>query len=316
MKLIGISGKIGSGKDTIGQIINYLTCCNNFWSKGKEIPTNFTLELFSSKYYTGVIGRGDFEIKKFAGTLKDVVCLLINCTREQLENIDFKNKELGEEWRVYQRDYRTPEGNYKSMITKEQYDVLHKLDKYNNTHVSYYNTYILTPRLLLQLFGTECGRQILHPNIWVNTLFSSYVVQKNRVCLDCKDTFNWNGTSVNNPVCTNCGSMNHAGYFEQNVSSWIITDMRFPNEMEAIKSRGGITIQVLRTLSYSDNTISFAEDQSNQMEAFKNKTDVFHPSETALDDAVFDYIIKNDGTIEELVVKVKGILTNEGIING
>ena len=30
------------------------------------------------------------EIKKFADKLKDIVCLLIGCTREQLEDQEFK----------------------------------------------------------------------------------------------------------------------------------------------------------------------------------------------------------------------------------
>jgi hypothetical protein len=28
--------------------------------------------------------------------------------------------------------------------------------------------------------GTECGRQILHPNIWCNTLFSEYSTKIDR----------------------------------------------------------------------------------------------------------------------------------------
>jgi hypothetical protein len=40
----------------------------------------------------------------------------------------------------------------------------------------------------------------------------------------------------------------------------------------------------------------------------------YHPSETALDDAKFDYEIINDGTIEDLIEKVKEILIKEQII--
>jgi hypothetical protein len=39
-----------------------------------------------------------------------------------------------------------------------------------------------------------------------------------------------------------------------------------------------------------------------------------HESETALDNAKFDYEIINDGTIEELIEKVKEILIKEKII--
>jgi hypothetical protein len=74
--------------------------------------------------------------------------------------------------------------------------------------------------------------------------------------------------------------------------SWCITDMRFPNEKEAVKEKGGITIKVVRPGTVIGN----------------------HPSETALDDAEFDYEIINDGTIEDLIEKVKEILIKEQII--
>ena len=43
---------------------------------------------------------------------------------------------------------------------------------------SYWNLVKLTPRKLLQLLGTDCGRDIIHPNIWVNALFADYVSVK------------------------------------------------------------------------------------------------------------------------------------------
>jgi len=39
-----------------------------------------------------------------------------------------------------------------------------------------------------------------------------------------------------------------------------------------------------------------------------------HPSEIALDDAYFDHVISNDGTIEDLIEKVRQVLTIERII--
>jgi hypothetical protein len=39
-----------------------------------------------------------------------------------------------------------------------------------------------------------------------------------------------------------------------------------------------------------------------------------HPSETALDNAEFDYEIINDGSIEDLIEKVEMILIKENII--
>jgi len=79
--------------------------------------------------------------------------------------------------------------------------------------------------------------------------------------------------------------------------NWIITDMRFPNEMEAIELREGITIRVVRP-------------DMNSLQAMIPA----HASETALDNSEFDYEIINDGTIEDLIEKVKEILIKENII--
>ena len=69
-------------------------------------------------------------------------------------------------------------------------------------------------------------------------------------------------------------------------SQWLVTDTRFPNEANAIKERGGIVVRVDRGLSTGD-----------------------HPSETALDDYEFDYVIPNTGTIEELIEEVVKFVT-------
>jgi guanylate kinase len=72
--------------------------------------------------------------------------------------------------------------------------------------------------------------------------------------------------------------------------------MRFPNEMDAIKSRKGITIRVNR-----DNGTRAIDLNP-------------HASETALDGHEFDYVIENDGSLEDLVQKVKEILIQENIL--
>ena len=94
-----------------------------------------------------------------------------------------------------------------------------------------------------------------------------------------------------------------ANYTDKN--NWCITDMRFPNEMKAVEDKGGITIRVNRPYSTvvgqgNGNPATFSQTQ-------------FHPSETALDGAKFTYEINNDGTMEDLVKKVRGILIKENI---
>jgi len=180
--LIGISGKIGSGKDTVGSI----------------------LQDYSDS---------DYQIKKFAGKLKEIAALLIGCNVSDFEDREFKEAKLGEEWDD------------------------------------------LTPRKLLQLLGTEAGRQIIHPNIWVNALFADY------------------GERI----------FNDGGWEYPN---WIITDVRFPNEAQAIRDRGGIMIRIERP-----GCESHCGGQ--------------HASETALDTYDFDYVIDNEGNIDELIEKIK-----------
>ena len=80
----------------------------------------------------------------------------------------------------------------------------------------------------------------------------------------------------------------------------IITDLRFPNELEAIKKHNGITIRINRGLI--ERTGKMIQEPE-------------HISETALDNVEFDYVIENDGTIGDLIEKVREILIKENIIN-
>lgn len=239
-KLIGISGKAGAGKDLTAYII--LALIAGFSKKElKEGGIQGNLEALSG-----------YTIEKFANPLKDMVCIILGCTREQLEDRVFKEKELGEEWLLYRTtsSYGAPDE-----INVESTGAFHESKE------------IPTPRRILQLLGTNCGRDIIHPNIWVNALFSKYKEE-----------------SIYDPR-SKTGGMGG--------SNWVITDMRFPNEMKAIQDRGGITIRINR----------------NGLE----KSD--HASETALDDANFDYIINNNGTVTNLVEYVQEILTIEGLIS-
>jgi hypothetical protein len=69
--------------------------------------------------------------------------------------------------------------------------------------------------------------------------------------------------------------------------NWVITDVRFPNEADAIKQEEGILIRVNRS------GVGPVND---------------HESETSLDGWGFDYIIDNDSTLGSLKRKVKEIL--------
>lgn len=227
--IIGINGKIGAGKDTVGTIIQGLLLTNKNQS---------------------------CEIKKFAGKLKQIGSILTGIPVENFEDQEFKKSYLGTEWGTVQ-------------------DVpLNSIPPFADMQ---FNA-LMSVREFLQKLGTEAMRDGLHANTWVNALFADYKI-------------------FNEP------SMypNGGGSKEPN---WIITDMRFPNEMEAVVKRNGITIRVVRPHGYTDPNTGI----------YKEMPLSYHPSETSLDDAEFDYEIINDGTMEKLVKKVRKILVKEKLI--
>ena len=190
--IISISGKIGSGKDTVADIIQSID--------------------ISRKW----------EVKKWAGKLKQVATLLTGIPMEKWEDQEFKKTELGPEWGMTVRD-------------------------------------------LLQKLGTDAMRNGLHENTWVNALMSEYLA-----------------TTITTGI-------NEWDYWEEDVlPNWIVTDTRFPNEVKAIKEKGGILIKIERDTS---NTIGTG-----------------HISETALDDYTeWDYVIDNNGSLLDLRMKIKDI---------
>lgn len=243
--IIGINGKIGSGKDTIGKIIQYLT-----------YPYDIDIQTYLNKEVNGQFeikpnmhSVPNVEIKKFAGKLKQIASILTGIHVEKFEDQEFKKEDLGIEWSYpYPGEYY--EDGAPVMVS-------------------------MSIRQLLQKLGTEAMRDGLHTNVWVNALFADYKAK-------------WvpTGDAVEEDEVS----------LEKEYPNWIITDMRFPNEMKAVEKRHGITIRVTRPVKKSKNTPRL------------------HPSETALDKAKFDYEIINDGTLEELVKKVREILDNEGLI--
>lgn len=291
--IIGVSGKIASGKDLVGKIIQFLTSDDidmvNFL---KEEPYN-ALHNWSGNFNN----LGEWKIKKFADKLKDIVCILIGCTREQLEDKEFKEKELGEEWWKYQvwkggtftQDFKE---SYLPFLTTEIHVILENWENYELVK--------LTPRLLLQLIGTECGRNIIHPNIWVNSLMNEY---KEKIT-----TESFYDIKANNYTGITNKSKN-------NFPNWIITDLRFPNELKAIKDKKGITIRVTRDLPCTVCKLTKQEKRGSICNDITCPNQFEHKSETALDHITnWDYIINNDSTIEDLIEKVKEILIKEQII--
>jgi hypothetical protein len=265
--IIGINGRIGSGKDTVGKIIQYLLCFNVGDITAIEAVTNPEHEWWLEE-------QTRWEIKKFAGKLKETASLLTGIPAYSFEDQEFKKLNMSLEWGMTYREF-------------------------------------------LQKLGTEAMRNGLHENVWVNALFADY-------------------NSIDKLIRTTEEGLKE--WEEGNYPNWIITDMRFPNEMEAVEEREGITIRVVRykvgdrvywtdpegvksgvyeiTEAYEGfccirNDVFEADVFYNEV---KIHSDEPHPSETSLDDAKFDYEIVNVRSMDSLVDRVKEILTKEGIV--
>lgn len=207
--IIGVSGFIGSGKDTIA---DYL-----------------------------ITFKG-FKRMSYAGPLKDAVASIFNWDREMLEGTTKSSRE----W----RDQVDP-------WWAERLDIRH-----------------LTPRWVLQQWGTEVGRRAFHDDIWIASIENKLRTAKDDI---------------------------------------VISDCRFPNELKSIKRLGGITIRVSRgdnppwhdaALTYSKGF--YAQDYPEAMKILESSN--VHASEYSSVGLEYDHHIENNGTIDELHRKIDSIV--------
>lgn len=267
--LIGVNGKISAGKDTVGRIIQYLCV-------GAD-KANISYNDWDGKPVWGTennkFHKSTWQIKKFAGKVKQTATLLTGVPVKMWEDQEFKKQCMPEEWNYFVSI------DFPEMTGEEIKDSDSILVKTTYKRMTY--------REFLQKLGTEAMRDGLHTNVWVNALFADYTPVK---------------------ILGNIKPRRGGIKYLVEMPNWIITDMRFPNEMEAVKERGGITIRVVRDVR------EFKEYFNGKEWVKKPMPNDIHPSETALDDAKFDYEIINDGTIEDLIEKVKEILIKEQIL--
>lgn len=99
--IVGINGYAGSGKDTVGKLIQIASCPN--------IPDGYDIDELVNNYHIlhewWIEEQSGWEIKKWAGKLKTIGSLLTGIPVEKFEDQEFKKTQLGPQWGMTVRDF-------------------------------------------------------------------------------------------------------------------------------------------------------------------------------------------------------------------
>ena len=189
-----------------------------------------------------LVGFHGYRRDSFAGTLKDAVAAVFGWDRELLEG-------------------RTPEAR----AWREQVDAwwAKRLNMPN-----------LTPRWVLQYWGTEVCRRGFHDDIWIASLENKLRNSKDDV---------------------------------------VISDCRFPNEIKAIHNQKGIVVRVVRGPEPEWYESAVAVNAGPKHIGWALAKDALaknniHASETAWVGTNFDAVLDNNGTLDALYAQVNDLL--------
>ena len=293
--IIGISGKKQHGKNLVAKIINYLieypNSLNMTDNKENRSFNSFVMDM-------GMGHTTKFEEKSFAYKIKQIVALLLGITVQEVERMKEAGEYLPEEWDRY-ITYGTKRNIYAEPIKSMPHIPRERL----------------TMRKFLQEIGTDAMRDVIHPNIWVNALMADYKpisepkgdkhYVKKSVPVQYREgplglrhyTPNDNTIPEQYRNMVIDGSPTATWFEESNepvMPDWIITDVRFPNEVEAIRKKDGLIIRINRP----------GMDDNDE-----------HESETALDHYTnFDGVLDNSKDIQYLIDGVRTVLLQYKLI--
>lgn len=139
--IIGISGRAGHGKDTVGKIVQYLNVRGG--------PGPLTIEQFIAAKYDPVKQSG-WTIKKYATKLKQIAGIILGVDPSLFEDQEYKASYLPEQW-----------------------DYLRENDS-EDLYAPMWKKHRMTVREFLQRLGTEGMRDGVHQSLWINALFADY----------------------------------------------------------------------------------------------------------------------------------------------
>lgn len=189
-----------------------------------------------------LVNSHGFRRESFANSLKDAVAAVFNWDREMLEGRTKQSRE----WRE-------------------------QVDPWWSERLKMPN---LTPRWILQYWGTDVLRRTFHDDIWIAALENKLRNSQDNI---------------------------------------VISDCRFPNEIEAIRRQGGKIIWIKRgTLpdwyKYAvDANLGPAHIGWALGKEYLQRHQI-HPSETSWVGTDFDSEIDNNGTVDQLFTQLKSLV--------
>jgi len=127
----------------------------------------------------------------------------------------------------------------------------------------------LTPRWVLQYWGTEVCRKTFHDDIWIASLENKLRKSKDNI---------------------------------------VVSDVRFPNEIKAIKNLGGMIVWVQRGALPEWYDHALQANAGSNVAINEMKIRKVHASEWAWIGSDFDAILDNNGTIDMLFNETKKLL--------
>ncbi len=179
----------------------------------------------------------EFRRDSFAATLKDAVAAVFGWDRELLEG----RTKAAREWRE-------------------------QIDPWWAKRLGMPN---LTPRWVLQYWGTEVCRRGFHDDVWIASLEARLRNSKDNI---------------------------------------VISDCRFPNEIHAIKAASGKVIWVQRGELPWWHDIAVRANQGHLVAQETLVSHNIHASETAWVGTTFDHVIDNNGTVDDLYTRLSAII--------
>jgi len=141
-------------------------------------------------------------------------------------------------------------------------------------------------RVMMQTLGTEWGRELMNPQVWVN------LVEKKRKWVEAGCPFEADSSRFSNLKVNG----------EDLIKGMVLSDVRFDSEAEYLQIHGGVILEIVRPLEHSTVTEKLKA-------AVANVGIVNHESERGISRHFVTHTIVNDGSLYDFDMKLMDLVS-------